>query len=106
MIMQRMLFEIVTPLDFTVHVTLEYWEIIVSIKHPVMKGHEEEVKLVLSDPDEIRQSTKDEKVYLFYRMHAQKRWFCAVVKNPDGEGFLITAYPADNIKEGITIWKK
>lgn len=104
--MQKVLFEIRTPLDFDVHVTEEYWKVIVTIKHPVMKGHEEEVKLVLSDPDEIRQSKKDQNVYLFYRFQDQKRWFCVVVKNDKDEGFLITAYPTDNIKEGIIIWKK
>lgn len=104
--MQKVLFEIRTPLDFNVHVTEEYWKIIVTIKHPVMKGHEEEVKFVLSDPDEIRQSKKDQNVYLFYRIQGQKRWFCAVVKNDNDDGFLITAYPTDNIKEGIIIWKK
>lgn len=103
--MKKILFDILTPLDFRVHVTEEYWKIITTIKHPVMKGHEEEVKLVLSDPDEIRQSKKDQKVYLFYRMYRERRWFCAVVKN-DNDAFLITAYPADSVKEGISIWKK
>lgn len=104
--MQKVLFEIITPLDFKAHVTEEYWGIIVSIKHPVMKGLEDEVKLVLGDSDETRQSKKDRNVFLFYRSRGLKRWFCAVVKNDNSNGFLITAYPTDNIKEGIIIWKK
>ena len=62
-----------------------------------MKGKEAEVKMVLSDPDEIRQSLKDDNVYLFYKMQKEKRWICAVTKDNTGYGFLITAYPTDNI---------
>jgi hypothetical protein len=104
--MEKILFEVATPLDFYVRVTQNYWNIIVSIKHPVMSGRETEVKLTLTDPDEIRQSVNDESVYLFYKMQKQKRWICAVAKNNSGYGFLITAYPTDKIKEGIQIWKK
>jgi hypothetical protein len=42
-------------------------------------------------------------VLLSYRTD-QHRLLCAVVKRSDGEGFLITAYPCDKIKEGDRIW--
>ena len=42
-------------------------------------------------------------VYPFYRVD-QSRFLCAVVKRLDGEGFLITAYPCDKVKEGDRIW--
>jgi hypothetical protein len=42
-------------------------------------------------------------VFLYYRTD-QRRLLCAVVKRLDGEGFLITAYPCDKIKEGDRIW--
>ncbi len=71
-----------------------------------MVNHLTEVIEAISDPDEVRQSRSDQKVYLFYRQTGGCRWICAVAKNDNGEGFLITAYPADAIKEGITIWKK
>lgn len=102
----KLLFEVFTPLNFSVHVTEDYWNIIVTIKHPVMKGREDDVRLVLSDPDEIRHSIKDETVYLFYKMQHHRRWICAVTKDASGHGFLITAYPTDNIKEGKLVWKK
>lgn len=35
-----------------------------------------------------------------------KRWICAVVKRLDGDGFLITTFPTDAIKEGEQIWNK
>jgi hypothetical protein len=59
------LFEVKTPLGFTVSVRKKTWEIIVTIKHPVMTGHEQEVQQVLEDPDEIRLSRKDKEIYLF-----------------------------------------
>jgi hypothetical protein len=42
--LQDLLFEIKTPLGFRVRVTQAYWELISTIKHPVMKGHEDDVK--------------------------------------------------------------
>jgi hypothetical protein len=97
--------EIVTPLGFSVRCTKDYWDFIVSEKHPTLKNHEEDIKKVLSDPDEIRRSKKDHDVFLFYRGQSP-RWFCAVTKRENGNGFLITAYPTDAIKAGEVIWKK
>lgn len=100
------LFEAVTPLGFQVRVTKAYWELIVSIKHPVMAGREEDVKDALENPDEIRRSKSDENVYLFYKAEQEKRWICAVSKQTDDTGFLITTYPTDAIKEGTQVWHK
>jgi len=101
-----LLFEAITPLGFHVRVTRAYWELIVTIKHPIMAGREKNVKMALEQPDEIRQSKSDEKVYLFYKAEQEKRWICAVSKRTGEEGFLITAYPTDAIKEGVQIWHK
>lgn len=43
---------------------------------------------------------------LFHKAIRQKRWVCAVTKRRQTEGFLITAYPTDAIKEGTSLWKK
>ena len=101
-----LLFEVLTPLGFLVRVTRAYWELIVSIKHPAMAGREEDVKKALEQPDEIRQSKSDENVYLFYKAEREKRWICAVSRHTGEEGFLITTYPTDAIKEGVQIWHK
>ena len=98
-------FEVPTPLGFTVRCTRAYWQFIVSEKHPVLAGHEAEVKDTLSDPDEIRRSRKDPEVFLFYRGQ-RPRWLCAVVRRNEGVGFLITAYPTDAVKAGETIWTR
>ena len=100
------MFEANTPLGFRVRVDRTRWELIVSEKHPAMKGRELDVKLALESPDEVRQSKSDSSVLLFYRTEGLKRWVCAVAKRSDQEGFLITAYPTEAIKEGTKIWPK
>ncbi|MBI4430213.1 MAG: DUF4258 domain-containing protein [Candidatus Omnitrophica bacterium] len=101
-----LLFDVLTPLGFRVYVSRSYWNIIVSVKHPVMSGHEKEVQRTLQSPDEIRRSRKDAAIYLFYRVQGKGRWTCAVSKKANGEGFLVTAYPTDSIKVGEKVWPK
>ncbi|PRY35423.1 hypothetical protein CLV58_1147 [Spirosoma oryzae] len=101
------LFAVETPLDFVVSLSENRWQLIVTQKHPVLAGQEELIKLTLEDPDEIRRSKSDERVYLFYRTTGTKRWTCVVVKHQDSEeSFLITAYPTDAIKEGDILWTR
>jgi hypothetical protein len=100
------LFEVSTPLSFQVRVTRAYWEFIVTVKHPVMRERATEVQDVLQSPDEVRQSRSDPAVFLFYRAEVPGRWLCAVAKRLNNEGFLITTYPTDAIKEGERIWSR
>lgn len=102
----ELLFAVITPLGFRVRVTRAYWGLIITVKHPIMTGHEADVQAVLTNPDEIRLSRSDATVYLFYKTTATRRWVCAVAKRLDGDGFLITAYPTDAIKEGEPLWPK
>jgi len=101
-----MLFEVPTPLGFSVRVTPDYWELIVTVKHPVMYGREMDVQDTLRMPDEIRLSRGDPAVLLFYRSECPGRWICAVTKRLNDEGFLITTYPTDAIKEGERVWSR
>jgi hypothetical protein len=101
----ELLFEVWTPLGFAVRCTRKYWDFIVRYKHPSLAGHEEDVRLVLADPDEIRRSRKDPQVLLFYR-GAKPRWLCAVARRENGYGFLITAYPTEAVKAGETLWTR
>lgn len=103
--MTNWLFQVETPLGVTIRCTQEYWTFIVSEKHPVLRGKEEEIQQILRDPTEIRRSKKDPSVILFYG-ESQTRWLCAVVRKENGTGFLITAYPTDIIKTGEPIWTK
>jgi len=103
---EKIFFEVDTPLAFYVRTTVSYWEIITTIKHPIMRGREVDIQATLKEPDEIRLSKSDQQVYLFYRSDGNKRWVCAVTRRLNGEGFLITAYRTGAIKEGEAIWHK
>jgi hypothetical protein len=98
-----MRFEILTPLGFTVRTSDEYWQRLL-IKHPDIEDLEEVIQLALSTPDEVRRSSRDVDVFLFYRMRRKERWAVAVARRVNGDGFLITAYQTDAIKEGETVW--
>jgi hypothetical protein len=56
--------------------------------------------------EQVRQSRLDSQVLLFYRAEGTSRWVCAVAKRAADQGFLITAYPTDAIKEGTQVWPK
>jgi hypothetical protein len=100
-----MKFEILTPLEFTVRTLEEYWQRLIA-KHPDIEELEDLVQSALVLPDEIRCSSRDTEVLLFYRMRREKRWVVAVAQRSNGDGFLITAYQTDVIKEGKTVWLK
>lgn len=103
--MDALVFQIETPLGFTVRCTRTYWEHVILQKHPVLRGREEEVRAALSEPDEVRRSSKDAAVLLFYR-GAKPRWTCAVARQEGEDGFLVTAYPTDAIKIGVMVWTR
>ena len=98
-------FEILTPLDFTVRTSDEHWKKIIA-KHPDIAELEISVKQTLSDPDEIRLSSNDPSVLLFYRILKKKRWMVAVTRRLDDEGFRITTYQTDAIKQGDVLWHR
>jgi hypothetical protein len=100
-----MKFEISTPLGFTVRTSEEYWQRLI-IKHPDIEELEDLVQLALSTPDEVRRSSREAEVLLFYRVRREERWVVAVARRLNGDGFLITAYQTDAIKEGETVWLK
>lgn len=98
------LFEVATPLGFMVRTSPDYWEKIVA-KHPDLAGCPEMVQQTLTDPDEIRRSSRDGKVLLFYRMGGP-HWMVAVARRQNGEGYLVTAYRTNAVKEGESVWHK
>src|SRR5512145_776578 len=79
------------------------------LQHPEMVGMEAEIVQALRSPLEVRISRSDKTVQLFYEYYAYTRvggkWLCVVVKyRSDDDGFVITAYLTDRLKEGETIW--
>lgn len=101
------LFEARTPLGWIVRASRRQWLRISTIKHQSMGGKESEVHQALEEPELIRRSRKDRSVYLFYRTLRPGRWICAAAKQVDNdEGFLVTAYPTDAIKQGEIVWRR
>jgi len=96
-------FEVETPLGVVVRTTPAYWARIVTFKHPVMRGREELVKRALRGPTEVRKSKKDGTVHLYYAPD-QPYIVCVVVKTSGKDGFVVTAYRTDKIKEGERLW--
>jgi len=76
------LFEVETPLRKKIRITNEYWEFIVTVKHPILKDKKEDIRETLYDPDFIRRSTKDRRVFLYYK--GKERFLCVVCKHTDG----------------------
>lgn len=100
-----MSFEVVTPLGIKIRTTDSYWHKIVSFKHPSMNGKEEDVKSALAEPEQIRVSKADPLVNLYYKA-CGRYYVCVVTKKLNGDGFIVTAYLTENIKEGEQIWPK
>lgn len=97
-------FEVLTPLGVYVRTTFSHWQKIITIKHPIMAGQEQQVQAALAHPSEIRQSQSDPAVNLYYKPDPPY-FTCVVARHLNGEGFIITAYRTDKIKAGITLWK-
>lgn len=91
--------------DKIIRTTHSHWELITKVKHPEIEGKEAEVKQCLSNPVEIRKRSEDNDVYLYYHPY-EKYFICVVVRHLNGEGFIITAYITDKIKEGEIVWKR
>ena len=104
--LENFLFDVDTPLGFRVHTTRNYWQFHVSEKHPDMQDRLYDVTDALGNPDEVRRSTKNADVCLFYQLEHPGRYLCVVAKRLNGDGFLLTAYPSDYIKGGELLWLK
>ena len=90
------LFKAVPPLGFSIRLTRAYCELVVTVKHPAMRGREVAMQSMLQRPEEVRRNGVDPRVFLFYRIEEPGRWLCAVVKRLD----------TDAIKEGERIWSR
>ncbi|MFO7996991.1 MAG: DUF4258 domain-containing protein [Dehalococcoidia bacterium] len=102
-------FEVTTVLGKRIRTTKPYWEKLVTTKHPRIRDREKEVQEALQKADEVRRSTVDSSVYLYYKLYYKKErecYICAVAKHINDEGFLITAYFTQSIKIGEVIWTK
>ncbi len=78
----------------------------ITIGHPEIKEFEL-FEDVLQNPFFIKTSIYDEKVLLYYKENKSTdyKFLVLVVKILNGEGFILTAYKTNSIKEGKVIWK-
>ncbi|MBI5789758.1 MAG: DUF4258 domain-containing protein [Candidatus Schekmanbacteria bacterium] len=97
-------FEVVSKLGFKIRTTKHQWDLITLVKHPIIYGLEREVMDCLRHPAEVRLSQESNHVYLYYKRWT-KYWLCVVARHMDSEGFIITIYVTDKIKEGSIVWK-
>ena len=78
------------------------------MEHPEMRGLTTEIERVLLQPQLVRRSRSDATVRLFYEFYAQTivggKWLCVVVKYPENDAFVITAYLTDKPKTGEDLW--
>ena len=99
-------FEQETPFGIVIRTTKEYWERIITIKHPSVAKFTNEVKQALREPDQVRRSKRDQQVHLYYKSLG-KLWVCVVTDHLNKkEGYVITAYLTDRIKEGEPVYDK
>lgn len=98
-------FRVISKLEKKLQVTKAYWHRIASVKHPSIRSKEQDVRETLQNPDIVRRSKTDENVFLYYKRY-RRHYLCVVARHKNGNGFIITVYMTNKIKEGKLIWQK
>lgn len=101
----RLLFELKCKLGKKIRISLEHWEHISKVKHPEVSGLEKEIETTLIYPIEIKRSSSDDEIFLYYSRH-KSYFLCVVTRHLNGTGFIITSYLTSKIKQGEIIWKQ
>lgn len=80
------------------------------LDHPEMKGQLDRIKKTVVDPYEIRESTHDPSVLMFYRLYENtpvtEKYLLVIVRIMNEEGFIVTAFYTDRLKKGDVVWKR
>lgn len=100
------IFGAIDKLKRKIKFTLERKEHI-AFRHPEITEFEL-FEAILRAPELIKCSSYDSKVLLYYRSAGEAKdykYLVLVVKVLNGEGFILTAYKTNTIKEGKEIWK-
>jgi len=91
-----------------IELTEERWNHITK-EHPEIKTHYEKIGDVLSAPDQVKLSKRDENVFLYYRFYhdiQSGKYLLIVVKKDQERSFVLTGYITDAIRKGDTIWER
>ncbi|MBI4086819.1 hypothetical protein HY416_02450 [Candidatus Kaiserbacteria bacterium] len=81
----------------TIELTAEREKHIV-LFHPEVRGQRKHVNATLAEPEVIRRSRFDPKVFILYRMISQGKYLAVVVKT-NHRNFILTAYLTRNIQQ-------
>jgi hypothetical protein len=98
-------FEVQTVVGVTVTLTRATWDDICQRKHREMSGRLAEVQMTVTNPEEIRRSTSNQLVHLFYRVQGSKRFICVVARSSGpNRAAVATAYLSTRVKPGEQVW--
>ena len=71
-------------------------------RHPYMEPHLEKIVETAAKPDAVTPSSSDATVSRYYRKYVFEglgtKYLCVVVKQEEGDSFVLTAYPTSRIK--------
>lgn len=95
-----LLFNVYSCINKKIWTTNSHWWLITNVKHPIVKGSKNLVKNTLKNPLCIKYSKIDDDILLFYNKFREKYFLCIIVRILNGEGFIVTCYVTDKIKEG------
>ncbi len=105
--MSEVVFEVVSKLSKKIALTTNGYEHI-SERHPEVSGEFEKIKETLVNPQTIRKSMYEDKVWLFYRLFSKtpvgRKYLMVGVRLFNNHGTVITSYFTDKIKMGDEIW--
>ncbi len=96
--------------DREIHLSERRQDLILT-KHPEIAAHLDLLGETLRAPDQVKESTRDPSVYLYYRWYTDlvdgDKYMCVVAKVSNTFPFsVITAYITDKIKRGDLVWEK
>jgi len=80
------------------------------LNHPEMRDQLDRIKETVMNPDEVRESTHDPSILLFYRLYEETpvtdKYLLVVIETQNREGFIVTAFFTDRVKKGGLVWRK
>lgn len=90
-----------------IELTDERWKHIIK-EHPEIEPYRDRIKEVLSSPDYVKKSKRDENVLLYYKFYDDifDGKYLIVVAMKGLRSFILTCYITDIIKKGETLWEK
>lgn len=88
-----------------IELTTERWQHIIA-QHPEIRRYRNEIAQTLAQPALIKESWRDESVWLYYRYFESifgGKYLLVIVKVSERR-FVVTAYVTDYIRSGETVW--